>query len=87
MFRHKVDEDDDESEAEESDDDECDVKNKPDNLKPSLDKVKQSIEKVSALLEKVCPILKCNNCEFEAKDKNGLNVHIKAKHIQQKLTS
>ena len=80
MFRHKVDEDDDESEAEKSDDNESDVKNKPDNLKPSLDKVKQSIEKVSALLEKVCPILKCNNCEFEAKDKNGLNMHIKAKH-------
>ena len=54
MFRHKVDEDDDESEAEESDDDESDVKNKPDNLKPSLDKVNQSIEKVSAL--KVCSI-------------------------------
>ena len=80
MFRHKVDEDNDQCEAEESDVDESDVENKSDNLKPSLDKVKQTIEKVSALLEKVCPILECNNCEFEAKDKNGLNVHIKAKH-------
>ena len=79
MFRHESSEEDD-SENDESEDVESGDEGKADNLKPSLDKVKKCIEKVTALLEQVCPVLKCSQCEFEAKDKNGLNLHNKAKH-------
>ena len=76
MYRHEsLEEDESESEEDENDDEV-----KAENLTPSLDKVNNLIEKVSALLEQVFPVLKCNQCDFEAKDKNGLNMHVKAKH-------
>ena len=53
------------------------------DIEPSLEKVQKSIEKVSALLEQVCPKLKCQQCEFEAKNQNGLNMHVKSKHTNK----
>ena len=81
MFRHEE-KDDDESETEDdsSSDDEETVK----SLQPTLDKVKNSIEKVNALLRQVCPTYKCDHCDFEAKNQNGLNMHAKAKHTNNK---
>ena len=77
MFRH-VEKHDDESETEDdsSSDDEETVK----SLQPTLDKVKHWIEKETALLGHVCPPYKCDHCDFEAKNQNGLNMHSKAKH-------
>ena len=47
-------------------------------IKPVLDKFKQAVDNFELLLNKYS--LKCNNCEFEAKDMNGLTMHMKAKH-------
>ena len=47
-------------------------------LKPVLEKVKMAVEKCDNLIDKCS--LKCKNCDFEAKDKNGLVMHTKAKH-------
>ena len=48
------------------------------DMKPALEKFKQAVEKFEELLGKHS--LKCKKCEFEAKDLNGLTMHIKAKH-------
>ena len=75
---------------EESADKECDDHSSDDNdmlgndginfedMKPALEKFKQAVEKFEELLGKHS--LKCKKCEFEAKDLNGLTMHIKAKH-------
>ena len=47
-------------------------------IKPVLDKFKQAVDNFELLLNKYS--LKCKNCEFEAKDMNGLTMHMKAKH-------
>ena len=83
MYRHEEridDDDDDEVSEDESDEDEDDESTEPiENLKPSLEKVKEALEKVNLLLKKVSPQLKCQICDFEAKNENGLSMHIKAK--------
>ena len=47
-------------------------------IKPVLEKFKQAVENFEELLGKFS--LKCKSCEFEAKDLNGLAMHMKAKH-------
>ena len=49
-----------------------------DALKPILNKFKEAVEKFDTMLQKCS--LKCKHCEFEAKDQNGLGMHMKAKH-------
>ena len=87
MYKHEErDEDDDEDESEdESDMDEDEDENQKavENLKPSLEKVKEALEKVTNILKKVSPTLKCNICDFEAKNQNGLTMHNKAKHTNK----
>ena len=48
------------------------------NLKPVLEKVKKAVEKCDSLIDQCS--FKCKLCGFEAKDKNGLTMHTKAKH-------
>lgn len=85
MFSHDErdvsdDEDEDDSEDEnnenENDDEECIYK--MEDLEPSLNKVEEAMEKVHQLL--ISSKLKCNKCDFIAKNDNGLNMHQKAKH-------
>ena len=52
-----------------------------DDLKPIVEKVQKALEKFDILLMK--NELKCNVCDFEAKNKNGLNMHIRSKHTRQ----
>ena len=47
-------------------------------LKPVFEKVKLAVEKCDTLI--VNDRVKCKHCYFEAKDNNGLNKHMKAKH-------
>ena len=77
MFRH-----DQESDAESSDDDSDEDKDKDEgyvkDLIPILEKFKVAVEKFDVLLQKWG--LKCKQCDFEAKDANGLVMHVKSKH-------
>ena len=85
MYRHvkENDEESDEDEANDVDnDDDNDVN--PDDIAPCLENIKKSLEKVAILLKEVVPILKCEDCGFEAKNQNGLTMHVKAKHPQTK---
>ena len=51
------------------------------DIEPSLQKVEDAMEKVQQLLLKENKSkLKCDICEFQAKNSNGLNMHMKAKH-------
>ena len=83
MFRHE------ESKKEkESDDDDSDNESEVDvlgidqeNVKeliPILERFKEAVAKLDVLLQKCS--LKCKECDFEAKDTNGLVMHMKAKH-------
>ena len=83
MFQHdeKDDASDGESEKDTSEEDESEEETS--DIEPCLEKVQKSIEIVSALLEQVCPKLKCQQCEFEAKNQNGLNMHMKSKHTNK----
>ena len=40
------------------------------------------MEKVNELLKKQSDNLTCDECEFEAKNANGLSMHKKAKHAK-----
>ena len=71
----------DEDETDEESDDDVDIGvNGVDlnKIKPVLEKFKKAVGNFEELLGKYS--LKCNNCEFEAKDINGLTMHKKAKH-------
>ena len=48
----------------------------------TLQSITKSIEKIAMLMKKVAPVLKYEN--FEAKNQNGLTMHIKAKHTETK---
>ena len=78
MYKHETTEDD--KDDSDCDDDEIDVMENisVEDIRPILEKFKKSVENFEAILEK-CSV-KCKHCEFEAKDSNGLNMHIKAKH-------
>ena len=91
MFQHeenndgdadKNDESSDEDDDESDNDDENGVKHLVNvtDLEPSLKKVEEAMEKVNNLLQKQVSALKCNLCEFEAKNTNGLTMHKKARH-------
>ena len=47
-------------------------------IKPVLEKFKKAVDDFEELLGKYS--LKCKDCDFEAKDANGLRMHLKAKH-------
>ena len=88
MFQHEEkdepDEEDDESDDES--DDEKDVDKNEENIitindiEPSLKKVEEAMDKVNILLQKQTFALKCDTCDFEARNVNGLTMHKKAKH-------
>ena len=85
MFRHENDiEEEDESDDDEDDDDDGDDDVDGveavdiEKIKPVLDNFKKAVDNFEELLGKYS--LKCKNCEFEAKDLNGLTMHMKAKH-------
>ena len=50
-------------------------------IEPVLLKVEKAMEKVSDLLES--SKLKFEKCDFTAKNQNGLNMHVKAKHTDK----
>ena len=66
-------------EDENYDDDDNDNVIKIQDLEPCLVKVEEAMKKVQVLLLPTSQ-LKCNICEFEAKNINGLKMHKKAKH-------
>ena len=85
MFHHE------ESEVSDDKEDDDDIENDTDNLndndenvmtiediEPCLKRVEEAMEKVKIALEKQA--LKCDQCDFEARNLNGLNMHKKAKH-------
>ena len=83
MFRHEE-----SKKREEIDDDDSDNESEVDvsdtaqeNVKeliPILERFKEAVAKFDVLLQKCS--LKCKECDFEAKDTNGLVMHMKAKH-------
>ena len=80
MYRHDL-----ENESDEENDDvdnENDEKNE--NIVPSLESITNSLERVAVILKKVVPILKYEQCEFEARNQNGLTMHVKAKQTETK---
>ena len=92
MFQHEESDDDDEeddgdeSENDDDDDDDSqDVENivNIEDLEPSLKKVEEAMEKVKKAIQQQTSILKCDQCEFEAKNGNGLTMHKKAKHADK----
>ena len=50
------------------------------DLEPSLKKVEEAMNKVNLLLQEQTSKLKCDLCDFEAKNSNGLKMHKTAKH-------
>ena len=88
MFSHDERDVSDTEEEEESDDENDDDQNDDDakifkiqDIEPCLQKVEEAMDKVQQLLQQdKNPKIKCDKCEFEAKNLNGLNMHKKAKH-------
>ena len=68
--------DDAQNDQENNDDDEHIVK--IGDIEPSLRKVEEAMDKVEQLL--LQNNFKCNICDFQAKNSNGLTMHKKAKH-------
>ena len=95
MFKHDGrDVSDDENEDDEESEDESDEENKDEKrsgkdlikiteLEPSLKKVEEAMDKVNVLLQKTTSPLKCDLCEFEARNANGLTMHKKSKHTDK----
>ena len=87
MFRHNQHFQDVEEENDEGENDvyeceeEIDDTVKLSEIEPVLSKVESAMEKVSELLK--CNNLKYDKCDFTAKNQNGLNMHIKAKHADK----
>ena len=90
MFRpdDHVQKDEDESEADkdenENENDEDDIETfRLTEIEPALEKVKLAMEKVNKLLNST--MLKCKNCDLNAKNQNGLNKHKKHGYKSPKL--
>ena len=91
MFRHKKyfheSEEDKEDEDDNDGDDECDEEIDDNNsvklseIEPALLKVESAMERVSELLKS--SKLKCDKCDFTAKNQNGLNMHTRAKNTDK----
>ena len=79
MYIHDVEDDEDDSDSDADDDDEISV----DTLQPQLEKLKEAVEKFDTLLKKEKNNLKCKQCEFEARNQNGMTMHVKAKHTNK----
>ena len=79
MYKHDDGRDISDNESDESSDDE----EPPESEKPSLENVRITLENVDEIFRKVSPNLKCDKCEFEAKNSNGLVMHKKAKHTNK----
>ena len=80
MFRHEECDDEDDSENE-NDSEEDEDEESVEDLKPMLKKIQEAVEKFDVLLKKCS--LRCDQCDFEAKNQNGLNMHVKSKHTKQ----
>ena len=52
-------------------------------LKPVLGKLEEALEKLSISLKKHFGPLRCDSCDFEARNQNGLTMHKRAKHTAQ----
>ena len=85
MFRHDdhfqkdEDESDTENDESENENEEDDIETfKLSEIEPALERVELAMEKANKLLKS--SMLKCEHCEFIAKNQNGLNMHKKAKH-------
>ena len=52
-------------------------------LKPVLGKLEEAFEKLSISLKKHFGPLRCDMCDFDAKNQNGLTMHKRAKHTTQ----
>ena len=84
MFQHENKPENDDELEEENDDDANDEENiiTINDIEPSLKKVKEAMKKVNVLLQKQTSLFKCDACEFEARNINGLTMHKKAKHTE-----
>ena len=81
MYKHEdSDGDDDGENTDDEEDEESEDEENAEELKQKLEEVRKSVEKVAVLLGQVNPIFKCQHCDFEAKNQNGLNMHTKSKH-------
>ena len=84
MYRHEEAVNGEDENNEDSDDDDSVCENfvnegvDGQKIRPLLEKFKQAVDNFEELLGKHS--LKCKDCEFEAKDFNGLKMHMKAKH-------
>ena len=82
MYKHEESVEEECDNDEDSSDDDDDIADNEsinvEEIKPALEKFKQAVETFEELLGNYS--LKCKKCEFEAKDLNGLTMHIKAKH-------
>ena len=92
MFRHEKHfqeslEDNEDEDDNDNSDRECDEQNddtsavKLSEIEPVLLKVESAMERVSELLKS--SKLKCDKCDFTAKNQNGLNMHTRAKHTDK----
>ena len=84
MYKHE-DRNDEEDENDEESDSDCDddddsVNVDVEGIKPVLEKLEEAFEKLSVNLTKHFGPLKCDQCEFEARNENGLTMHKRAKH-------
>ena len=88
MFKHEnhfhdTEENTEEDNEEEAENDEnCDIV-RISEIEPVILRVESSMKKVSELLK--VSRLKCDKCDFIAKNQNGLNMHIKAKHTDKSV--
>ena len=83
MFKHENPEEEESETDSDGENDEVDIGvNGMDlnKIKPVLEKFKKAVDNFEELLDKYS--LKCKECEFEAKDANGLSMHIKAKRVK-----
>ena len=79
MYKHNMKEEENEDDTVSDNEDEVALENIcVEDIRPVLEKFKKSVENFEAILQK-CSV-KCKHCDFEAKDSNGLNMHVKAKH-------
>ena len=83
MFRYEgrngyEEESDVESDSDDTDDDTMEVD--VEKIKLVVEKLEESFKKLSVNLKKHFGPLRCDSCDFEAKMKNGLTMHKRAKH-------
>ena len=81
MYKHESGEDVEtvESDADSDSDDES-IDLDVEDIKPVVEKLEEAFEKLSVNLKKHFGPLKCDSCEFEARNENGLTMHKHAKH-------